>query len=131
MLSDYIYGPVMYPYVCFDARFAERYGVTEAIVFNHLYHDFLVEVQMKTSSGWARDDGWIKEAGRWWRMHTTDSLLNEWHNFIDAQQVKVAIEHLCKEKVLYVRPSMTNGYWWVAIGEEENKDDERQANRNH
>lgn len=118
MLNDYVYGPMAYPHIHFDSRFAKRYGIVEAIIFDQLYYDFLTELQMKLSSGWPRDEGWIEEAGRWWRRYTSRYLFGSFSVLFDAQEHKRAVGHLCQEGLLFLKPSVTDGYWWIAIGEE-------------
>lgn len=118
MLKDYVYGPIMPPYICCDGRFARRYGITEAIIFNFLYHDFLTRAQMKRYGGWHEEDGWMEEGGRLWRCNSQEILFGGFNGIFSEQQHKDAIRHLCDEGLLFVRPSVTDGYYWVSIGEE-------------
>lgn len=118
MLKDYVYGPVMPPYICCDGRFARKYGICEAIIFNFLYHDFLTTSQMKRYGGWHKEDGLIEESGRLWRCHSETNLFGFFADIFDKQQHRDAINHLCDEGLLYLRPSLTEGYYWVCIGEE-------------
>lgn len=118
MLRDYEYGPILPPYICCDGRFAKKYGITEAIIFNFLYHDFLTRSQMKRYGGWHEEDGWIEEGGRLWQYNSQKVIFGWFAGIFSEQQHKDAIKHLCDEGLLFLRPSVTDGYYWISIGEE-------------
>lgn len=118
MITDYSYGPVMWPYICCDGRFAKKYGIAEAISFNFLYHDFMTASIMKKHDGWHNEDGWMEEGGHIWRCHSENTLFGCFAGIFEEQQHRDAIKHLCEEALLFVRPSVTDGYYWISIGEE-------------
>lgn len=118
MLKDYEYGPILPPYICCDGRFAKKYGIAEAIIFNLLYHDFLTTSQKIRYGGWHQDDGWREEDGHLWRCHSGNNLFGCFDGIFDEQQHRDAIAHLCNEGLLYLRPSLTEGYYWISIGKE-------------
>lgn len=120
MLKDYVYGPIMPPYICCDGRFAEKYGIVEAIIFNYLYHDFVTTSQMKRYGGWHQEDGWMEADGHMWRCCSETNLFGCFTGIFNEQQHRDAINHLCNERLLHLRPSLTDGYYWISIGEELN-----------
>lgn len=118
MLSDYVYGPNIRSYTCFDAHFAERYGLAEAIIFNQIYFDFMQEYQQREFSKWKQDEGWMEEQGRSWSRYRETALFGRFAELFDQTLIQSAFAHLCAEGLLYLRPSVTEGYYWVSIGEE-------------
>lgn len=120
MLEDYSYCRAGPRDVFFDGAFARKYGIKEAILFNFLYCHYTDNLKMKLADRWHdHEDGWMNEGGHWWQRCFAD-LLFKWYKIIfDEQEHKDAIKSLCDAGLLYVRPSMTDGYYWIAIGEEQ------------
>ena len=118
MIKDYMIGPSMRPYCCFDIRFAEKYGLEEAIVFNSLAHDIMMMEQMNESrKHWGGEPGCMEEGGIFW-VRVTEKLLFHASSLFTEPQIRQIIRNLESFGLLYVRPSMTKGYFWIALGEE-------------
>lgn len=120
MLENYAYCPANFPAIFFDVRFAKKYGIAEAIIFNDLYYSFTESLKMMLHryKTWGECDGWIKEGGYWWERYTADYLFGRYKTLYDEQTHKNAIKNLCDRGLLYLRPSLTEGYYWLRIGEE-------------
>ena len=73
---------------------------------------------MKRYGGWHEGDGWMEEGGRLWRCNSQKVLFGWFAGIFSEQQHKDAIKHLCDEGLLFLRPSATDGYYWISIGEE-------------
>lgn len=123
MLRDYSYGPTRLPLISFDARFAIKYGITEAIIFNDLYFDLSMrlKIMQRRNRTWNEHNGWIEEGGYWWMRCTEEYLFDEFSILFSKRERKVAIKNLCDAGLLCIRPSMTAGYYWIRIGEESDR----------
>lgn len=119
MLENYIYCPATSSEIFFDARFAAQYGVNEAIIFNNLYYAYSESLTMTKhrSKIWHDESGWLREGGYWWERCTQKYLFERFSIFLCEQEHKTAIKNLCDAGLLYVRPSMTEGYYWIRFCE--------------
>ena len=118
MIKDYMIGPSMYPYGCFDMRFAEKYGLEEAIVFNVLAHEILLTKQTDEERRcWGGVSGCMEEGGIFW-VRVTEKFLFHTLSLFKEANIRQIIKNLESFGLLFVRPSMTKGYFWIALGEE-------------
>ena len=104
MIRDYIIGPSMYPYGCFDIRFAEKYGIEEAIVFNRRC--------------WGGVSGCMEDGGIFWVRVTEKFLFRGNSKLFSETKAKEIVKNLEDFGLLFVRASLTKGYFWIALGEE-------------
>ncbi|MEQ2655934.1 hypothetical protein AAAT68_03595 [Lawsonibacter asaccharolyticus] len=118
MIKDYMIGPSMYPYGCFDIRFAKKYGIEEAIIFNILAHEIILMTQRDESRKyWGGEPGCMEEGGHFWVRFTENFLFHTSTLFTEAK-IRQTLRNLESSGLLLVRPSMTKGYFWITLGEE-------------
>lgn len=114
----YELGPVIYPACFFDFRFAEKYGICEAILFNGIAHEIYLVQQFPENAKKHNFLGTMEEGGHLWVRFTEKRLYHPFPNLFDDETTKKAIEHISGSGVILIRPSMTEGYYWVALGED-------------
>lgn len=119
MIRDYIIGPSMYPYGCFDIRFAEKYGIEEAIVFNTLAREIMLTEQTDESRRcWGGVSDCMEDGGIFWVRVTEKFLFRGNSKLFSETKAKEIVKNLEDFGLLFVRASLTKGYFWIALGEE-------------
>lgn len=119
MISDYMIGPTIYPHGFYDVRFAKKYGLEEATVFNTLAHEIVMADQMNRSRKyWGGEPGCMEEGGVFWMRITEKALFHRASSLFTEEKTREIIRNLESLGLLLVRPSMTKGYFWIALGEE-------------
>lgn len=119
ILKDYEIGPAIFPAVFFDIRFAKKYGINEAIIFNSLAHDIVVtDHQAKHRSYWNDMCGGIVEDGKFWLRCPEDYLFRSICSLFDENQIRDILKRLEKQGIFRIRSSLTSGYYWVTFGPE-------------
>lgn len=119
MLKDYEIGPVIFPAVFFDTRFAKKYGINEAIIFNNLAHGiYFTAQQAKYRSYWNDMCGGIVEDGKFWLRCPERYLFGSICPLFDENKIRDILKNLEGQGVFLIRPSLTSGYYWVTFGPE-------------
>ena len=126
MLKDYTYFPSSVPCVGFDIRFAAKYGYEEAIVFNDLYllTQIIYRQHQYKAKHWLDAGGCMEEDGVVWFCLAEEYLYGRIAPFFDGYRIRAVLLRLEQEGLLTIRPSATDGCYWVAIGEERGHPDE-------
>ena len=121
---QYILGPVVYPAGFFDFRFAEKYGVCEAILFNGIAHEITLAERLSEKEREYNFLGTMEDGGHLWVRFTEKILYHPFPKLFDAETTKKAVEHMKDSGVILIRPSMTRGYYWVAPGDENRREED-------
>lgn len=104
-----------YPMCCFDARVAEAFGIACALVLNNLVCiDDDSKLLYRHYAKKRQVEGVMKENGLIWSRHGLKQLSAQFP-FYTSVKILNALKKLEQNGLIKVRPSLTDGFYWVAV----------------
>lgn len=104
-----------YPLCCFDARVAKKLGISCALVLNNLVCiDDNSKLLYRHYAKKRQVEGVMNEDGLIWSRHSLKYFSDQFP-FYTQGKILNALKKLEENDIIKIRPSLTNGFYWVAI----------------
>ena len=114
----------IYPLCCFDARIAEQFGIDCALLLNHLVCiDDNNKLLLRHYGERRQIEGVMQERGLIWSRHSLQ-YFSRLFPFYRPGKILNVLEKMKKIGLIELRPSLTDGFYWVAVLIEGDKDGE-------